>query len=71
MENASGDYSGLALNGEAISGQSICYQVEYKTSLAEDVAYYGKGDGGADIFLDWLCSHTKALSVLPRTHISK
>ena len=27
--------------------------------------------GGADIFLDWLCSHTKALSVLPRTHISK
>ena len=27
--------------------------------------------GGADIFLDWLCNHPKALSVLPRTHISK
>ena len=30
-----------------------------------------KGQGGADIFLDWLCNHPKALSVLPRTHISK
>lgn len=28
-------------------------------------------EGGADIFLDWLCNHPKALSVLPRTHISK
>ena len=28
-------------------------------------------DGGADIFLDWLCSQTKVLSVLPRAHISE
>ena len=29
------------------------------------------GAGGADIFLDWLHNHTKALPILPRTHISK
>lgn len=28
-------------------------------------------EGGADKKLDWLCSQTKVLSVLPRTHLSK
>lgn len=46
------------------------YSEEFKEAAdkavpAEDLS------GGVDKFLDWLYGQTKALSVLPRTHISK
>ena len=32
-KNSSGDYSGLYINNEHLEGQSLCYQLEYKTFL--------------------------------------